>query len=103
MNHAKTLNPEDRWFSKVGICVEDICLSLAFQLFPSARIIEKMRKLSILPQTKEIGLEASVPQTERTGVKKRKCKSRKLIWTPWPLNTWVFLALLPVVPLSACF
>lgn len=35
--HMKTLNPEDRWFSKMGISVEDICLPLAFQLFPSAR------------------------------------------------------------------
>lgn len=56
------------------------------------KIIGKMRKLSILPQSKEIGLEASVPQTERTGVKKRECKSWNLTQTPWPLNIWVFFS-----------
>lgn len=58
----------------------------------------KWRKLSISP--KKRWFEVSVSQIESIGVKKKDRKYKNLIKARWPLNTLVFLALLPVASFS---
>lgn len=77
-------------------------LSLSFQLFIfRCKSLGKWRKLSISP--KKRWFEVSVSQIASIGVKKKDRKYKNLIKTRWPLNTLVFLALLPVASFSVWF